>query len=242
MTFKTGNRRPEIGTIRQEPERSGAGKKQSRGTVPGRCGGQRRVRAASSFWSPVSGFEKTPVSGFEWFAGIPLRAIRGRLGDRVYKTYGDKIIVTRVPRFDGHVPSVAQRERRARMRAATAFAKAVYADPAAKAVYVAAARSLGCQPFRLAVSDFLQGRIRVPTPSKNELLTRATPPRSTQRTCCRAATHPNQPHAMDAKFAKERALGELRDLGVRLDSAQRGTQPDRVMPEHVTKAALRVPV
>jgi len=37
----------------------------------------------------------------------------------------------------------------------------VYADPAAKAVYVAAATQLGRQPFRLAVSDFLQGRTRV---------------------------------------------------------------------------------
>jgi hypothetical protein len=56
----------------------------------------------------------------------------------------------------------AQRERRDRMRAATAFAQSVYADPAAKAVYVAAAKSLGRQPFRLAVSDFLHGRTRIP--------------------------------------------------------------------------------
>ena len=89
------------------------------------------------------------------------RAIRGRLGDRVYKTYGEKIITTRVPSFEGYVPSAAQRDRRDRMRAATAFAQAVYADPAAKAVYVAAAKSLGRQPFRLAVSDFLRGRTRI---------------------------------------------------------------------------------
>ena len=88
-------------------------------------------------------------------------AIRGRVGDRVYKTYGDKLVVTRVPRFDGYVPSVAQRQRREKMRAATVYAQAVYADPAAKAVYVAAAKQLGRQPFRLAVSDFLQGHARV---------------------------------------------------------------------------------
>ena len=88
-------------------------------------------------------------------------AIRGRVGDRVYKTYGDKLVVTRVPRFDGHVPSVAQRQRREKLRAATAYAQAVYADPAAKAVYVVAAKQLGRQPFRLAVSDFLRGRPRV---------------------------------------------------------------------------------
>ena len=88
-------------------------------------------------------------------------AIRGRVGDRVYKTYGDKLVVTRVPRFDGYVPSVAQRLRREKMRAATVYAQAVYADPAAKAVYVAAAKQLRRQPFRLAVSDFLRGHTRV---------------------------------------------------------------------------------
>ena len=72
-------------------------------------------------------------------------AFRGRVGDRIYKTYGDKIIVTRVPCFAGYVPTAAQRERRDRMRAATAFAQSVYADPAAKAVYVAAAKALGRQ-------------------------------------------------------------------------------------------------
>jgi hypothetical protein len=44
-------------------------------------------------------------------------------------------------------------------------AQAVYADPAAKAVYVAAARQLSRPPFRLAVSDFLRGRPRVTLPS-----------------------------------------------------------------------------
>ena len=46
-------------------------------------------------------------------------------------------------------------------RAATGFAQGVYADPAAKALYVATAKTLGRQPFRLAVADFLQGRPRV---------------------------------------------------------------------------------
>lgn len=88
-------------------------------------------------------------------------AIRGRVGDVVFKTHGDKIIVTRVPRFNGCTASAAQRERRDKMRAAVAFARAVYADPAAKALYVAAARQLGRHPFRLAVSDFLHGRNRL---------------------------------------------------------------------------------
>jgi hypothetical protein len=94
-------------------------------------------------------------------SGLPVRSVRGRMGDRVFKTYGGKIVVTRVPCFDGYVPTAAQRQRREKMRAATAYAQAVYADPAARALYVAAAKALGRQPFRLAVSDFLRGRCRV---------------------------------------------------------------------------------
>src|SRR5687767_13495827 len=84
-----------------------------------------------------------------------IAAIRGRVGDRVFKTYRDKIVVTRVPRFDGYIPTAAQRLRRDRMREATAYAQRIYAHPAAKAFYVTAARKLHRQPFRLAISDYL---------------------------------------------------------------------------------------
>ena len=122
--------------------------------------GNRREKAGL-IRKPENQEQKLGVHDF--LAGVILlcRAIRGRVGDRVYKTYGDKIIVTRVPRFDGYTPSAAQRDCRKRMRAATAYARAVYADSAARAVYVAAAKQLGRQPFRLAVSDFLHGRTRV---------------------------------------------------------------------------------
>ena len=158
MAVETGNRRPETGELKQETLEPGAGTRRS----PSRPRGFRRpLRRDSGFRSPVSGIAGAPVSGLEIFAGIPYRAIRGRLGDRVYKTYGDKVIVTRVPCFDGYVPTAAQRERREKLRAATAYAQAVYANPAAKGIYVAAAKQLGRQPFRLAVSDFLHGRPRV---------------------------------------------------------------------------------
>ena len=82
-------------------------------------------------------------------------AIHGRVGDRVYKTYGGKIIVTRAPCFDGYVPTPAQRARRNLMREATAYAQRVHAHPATKAIYAAAAQKLRRQPFRVAVSDYL---------------------------------------------------------------------------------------
>jgi hypothetical protein len=54
---------------------------------------------------PRSGF-RHPVSGLGGFPfPVPgfIKAIRGRPGDVVYKTYGDKIITTRVPCFEGYV-------------------------------------------------------------------------------------------------------------------------------------------
>jgi hypothetical protein len=85
-----------------------------------------------------------------------LVAIRGRVGDVVFKTYRDKIVMTRVPRFTPGAATPAQRARRDRIKAATAFAQRVYASAPAKAFYADEARRLGRQPFRLAISDHLK--------------------------------------------------------------------------------------
>lgn len=84
-----------------------------------------------------------------------LVAIRGRVVDVVFKTYRDKIVMTRVPRFTPGAATPAQRGRRDRMKAATAFAQRVYASAPAKAFYTDEARRLGRQPLRLAISDHL---------------------------------------------------------------------------------------
>jgi hypothetical protein len=165
MTFETGKRRPETGGRKQETRKLGKGRLR----LCARRSPVSDLRSpdciVSGFRSPLSGFVPSPgflASSFaRQISGLPLRSVRGRMGDRVYKTYGDKIVVTRVPCFDGHVPTAAQWQRRAMMRAATAYAQAVYADPVAKAIYAAAAKQLGRQPFRLAVADYLRGRPRV---------------------------------------------------------------------------------
>ncbi len=144
--FDSGKRGPETGMMR-ESRRPGEGRGR-------RCAPRSLVSGAQPPGFLAACFARQ-------LSGLPVRAVRGRMGDRVFKTYGEKIVVTRVPCFDGYVPTAAQRQRREKMRAATAYAQAVYADPAAKAVYVAAAQALGRQPFRLAVSDFLVGRLRV---------------------------------------------------------------------------------
>jgi hypothetical protein len=90
-----------------------------------------------------------------------IRAIRGRIGNLVFRTYRGKIIVSRAPNFDGYVPTAAQRKQRQRMREAASYARCIYADPAAKAFYLAVAQKLNRQPFRLAVADYLRGHDRV---------------------------------------------------------------------------------
>ena len=67
--------------------------------------GQTRGNPAHRVGALPLGF---PLSGFT--------SIRGRVGDRVYKRYGDRIIVTRMPRFDGYEPTPAQPERREKIR------------------------------------------------------------------------------------------------------------------------------
>src|SRR5688572_18910242 len=85
-------------------------------------------------------------------------SVRGRMGDVVFKRCHGKIIVTRVPCLRNHVPTTGQRACRARMREAMAYARRVAADPAAAALYRAAADQLRRPAFRLAVSDFLSHR------------------------------------------------------------------------------------
>lgn len=122
----------------------------SRNRTHGRCA---RVQPAAVTPAALLPRATPTVQGLELLHPVVV-AVHGRIGDRVFKTYGDKIVVTRMPCFDGYAPSPAQRKQRDRMRAATAYAQMVYAEPRAKALYIAAALRLGRKPFRLAISDY----------------------------------------------------------------------------------------
>jgi hypothetical protein len=166
-------------------------------------------------------------------------AIRGCVGDRVYKTYGEKIIVTRVPCFAGYLPSAAQRDRRDRMRAATAFAQAVYADPAAKAVYVAAAKALGRQPFRLAVSDFLHGRSRITPSVPGRLQSQASPADVAQKVHVSRGRRPVHPPPAARSFRGAGTRPDRRDpRPFQPLVSYRGTQQGYLTPV----AQIRAPV
>lgn len=83
-----------------------------------------------------------------------LERVRGKVGDLVFKRYEDAVVITRKPDFEGVAPTAAQLAHRERFREAALYGKLVMADPAAKALYVEAAKAKGQPVFSLTVADF----------------------------------------------------------------------------------------
>ena len=84
------------------------------------------------------------------------RGMQGVMDDVIYKRFEDRTIsAVKPPPFEGP-PTPAQERVRTRFKEAAAYARAVFADPARKAVYEAEAKALGTQTvFALVMSDFL---------------------------------------------------------------------------------------
>jgi hypothetical protein len=80
---------------------------------------------------------------------------QGRVGDMVYKRYGDRTVVTRVPRFTKGW-SKEQKERRSRFAAASAHAVKVQRDPGLRASYALWAEKMDLTIRSAAISDFLR--------------------------------------------------------------------------------------
>ncbi len=81
-------------------------------------------------------------------------ALRGQIGDLVFRRYGDKVVVSRKPDTEGREFSEAQLAHQERFRQAALFGKMVMADPETKTIYEQAARAKGKPVFSLTVADF----------------------------------------------------------------------------------------
>jgi hypothetical protein len=79
---------------------------------------------------------------------------RGKIGDLVFKHYGDEVVVSRNPDRSGLRVSEAQLAQQERFREATLYGKMVMADPEAKAKYDAVAQSMGMPVFALTIADY----------------------------------------------------------------------------------------
>jgi hypothetical protein len=84
------------------------------------------------------------------------RGMQGVMDDVIYKRFeGRTISVPKPDPFTGP-PTAAQLAQRERWKEGAAYARAVFADPVRKAVYVEAARAAGRQTvFALTLADFM---------------------------------------------------------------------------------------
>lgn len=82
------------------------------------------------------------------------KGLRGRVGDLIYKQYGDKTVVTRVPQFSG-AWSKRQIAARRRFGRASRYATEVQRDPARLAIYARVARKRKLTVRATAIADFL---------------------------------------------------------------------------------------
>jgi hypothetical protein len=103
--------------------------------------------------------------------------LRGKIGGLVFKHYTDKVVVTRAPTFSGQW-STAQQDERKRFALASAYARAVCAEPVLRAKYekIAAQRRLTIRSA--AISAYLQGKtaeIENPPPTAHRRPGRARP-------------------------------------------------------------------
>ena len=88
-----------------------------------------------------------------------IEEIEGTMYDVVFKkSPRGRLIVTKRPDMTGVEWSEAQESQRRRFRLANEYAKAAMADPKVRALYVKRAKKAGRSPFRVAFSDYFEGR------------------------------------------------------------------------------------
>lgn len=83
-----------------------------------------------------------------------LEQIRGKVGDLVFRRWGDEVIIGRRADPTGKPPTPGQAAHRQQFKLAALYGKAVVADPAAKSLYAAGKKRKGMPVFALAVADF----------------------------------------------------------------------------------------
>ena len=83
-----------------------------------------------------------------------MEQIRGQIGELVFRRYGDGVIVARKADLEGITLSAAQANHRVRFQQAVDYGKSAMADPAVKAIYLAAAKARSIPVFSCPVADF----------------------------------------------------------------------------------------
>jgi hypothetical protein len=81
--------------------------------------------------------------------------VHGKLGDLIYKWYGDRMVVTRVPRPSTKKPTKMQQAGRNRFALASRYAERARKDPEVWALYAEAAKKRRVPVRAMAIHDYL---------------------------------------------------------------------------------------
>ena len=87
-----------------------------------------------------------------------IRRMSGKMGDWTYRWMYGKQTVMKTPDMSKVKWSKAQKVHRQRFKQAIAYARQAMADPKVRSHYEKAGKKAGRQPFRMAVSDFFEGK------------------------------------------------------------------------------------
>jgi hypothetical protein len=81
--------------------------------------------------------------------------LRGRVGNFIYKWYGDRLVVTALPRKSTKARSPKQRKSSDRFTEASAYAERARKEPEVWKLYTAAAKKRRIPPRSVAMQDYL---------------------------------------------------------------------------------------
>lgn len=87
-----------------------------------------------------------------------IRRLSGTMGDWTYRWRNGKQTIMKTPDMSKVKWSKAQKANRQRFSEAISYAKQAMADPKVRAHYEKVGEKAGRQPFRVAVSDFFEGK------------------------------------------------------------------------------------
>jgi hypothetical protein len=80
----------------------------------------------------------------------------GKLGDLVFKRYGEEVVIARAPDMDGRTFTPGQLAAQERFRKAAQYGKLAFAEAATRLAYAAAAQEAHQPVFALMVADYLR--------------------------------------------------------------------------------------
>lgn len=84
--------------------------------------------------------------------------LKGRVGEFIFKKYGNRMVVSKVPDMSGIKPTKKQKVKRSRFKEAVAYAQSIVHDPEKKAAYKKTL-GRGKRVFQSAIKEYLKRNV-----------------------------------------------------------------------------------